>query len=366
MKIPLYKPYISQREIKAVVNVLKSGKLSKGQEVEYFEREFADYVGKKYAVAVNSGTSGLHLLVRALNWQKGDEIITTPFSFIASSNALLFEDVTPVFVDIDPKTLNIDANQIEAKITPRTKGLLLVHIFGLPVDYQKIKRLGKKYKLPIIEDACEALARPSHKFRVNDLGVATVYGLYENKQITSGGEGGMIVTDSKIIAQKCRSMRDQGRSFLKNWKDNVVLGFNFRMTEMQAAFGRQQLKVINKILAQREKIAEKYSALFAGIDGIITPHQLTKNQRSWFAYFIILKDKATRDQVCRDLSSRGIASSTNYFPPIYTFPMYAAVNPNCPAADDISDRILTLPLFYGMTNAEIKLVINTIINSLKK
>lgn len=365
MKIPLYKPYISSNEMSAVSRVFKSGKLSRGIEIELFEKEFASYVGKKYAIAVNSGTSGLHILVRTLGWKKGDEVITTPFSYIASANALLFESITPIFVDIDSHTLNIDANKIEGKITPKTKGMLLVHILGLPVNYQKIKQLKDKYNLRVIEDACEAIGRPDDNFIVTKLGEATVYGFHENKQLTTGGEGGMIVTDDPVIAQKCWAMRDQGRSLEKDWMKYVTLGFNFRMTEMQAAFGREQLKNIDKMLMRREEIAQEYSNLLNNVKGIITPDQMTNDKRSWFIYFILLENDEIRDRVYKALLDNGIASSTNYFPPIYNFPMYADYGKGCEVADKMFERILALPMFYEMTNNEIEQVSRIIKDVLK-
>ena len=363
--IPLYKPYISINEKNALLRILKLGKLSRGKEVEKFEKKFADYVKQKYAIAVNSGTSGLHLAVRALGWKNGDEVITTPFSYIASSNALLFEGVKPVFVDIDPLTLNIDVNKIEEKITKKTKGILLVHILGLPVDLDGILKLKKKYNLQIIEDACEAIGRPNKDFTVTRLGDISVYGFHENKQMTSGGEGGMMVTNNSILVKKCWSMRDQGRSTKKNWIKNVILGFNFRMTEMNAVFGHEQLKIIDKILARREKIAQKYSLLLKDISGIVTPHQMISNKRSWFIYFILLKNKKTRNKVHGVLVENGIISSTNYFPPIYNFSMYSGCNKGCPITDNISERLLALPMFYEMTDEEIQQVSNIIKNTLK-
>lgn len=365
MNIPLYKPHISDKEMSAVSRVLRLGKLSRGKEVELFEKEFANYVGKKYAIATNSGTSGLHILVRSLGWKKGDEVITTPFSYIASANALLFENVTPIFVDIDPNTLNINTNKVEEKITSKTKGILLVHILGLPVNYLEIKKIKDKYNLQIIEDACEAIGKPDKNFIVTKLGEATVYGFHENKQLTSGGEGGMIVTDNPVIAQKCWAMRDQGRSLKKDWIKNVILGFNFRMTEIQAAFGIEQLKIIDKMLARREKIAHEYSSQLKNIKDVITPDQMTKNKRSWFVYFILLENGKIRDKVYGNLLKNKIASSINYFPPIYNFPMYAGFKRGCSVTDNISKRLLALPMFYEMTNEEIQQVVNVIKKTLK-
>lgn len=361
MKIPLYRPRIGEKEKRAVLRVLASKKLSRGEEVETFEREFARYVGRKYAIAVNSGTSGLHLLVRCLGWKSGDEIITTPFSYIASSNVILLENAKPVFVDIDERTFNIDPRKIEEKINPKTKGILLVHILGLPVDYEAIRRISNKYKLPIIEDACEALGRPAKNFPVSRLGVATVYGFHENKQLTSGGEGGMIVTDDLRVARKCRSLRDQGRSLDKDWLRKVILGFNFRMTEVQAAFGRAQLDTIRSTLAERERIAKKYSDLLRGLDGLVTPADLTVSKRSWFLYFILLKDSKTREKIQKALRQFGVESSTNYFPPIYKFPAYKPYwKGKYPITERISRGLLALPMFSGMQEKEIRHIVRII------
>lgn len=365
MNIPLYKTDITKKEIEAVNRVLESGKLSRGSQVERFEEDFAKYVGKKYAIAVNSGTSGLHIAVRALGWKKGDEVITTPFSYIASSNSLLFESVKPVFVDIDPNTLNIDLKQIEEKITPNTKGLLMVHIFGLPIDYKGLEKIKNKYNLQIIEDSCEAIGRVDENFVVSRIGDLSVYGFYENKQMTSGGEGGMIVTDNQELADLCRSMRDQGRSNKKDWINNVILGFNFRMTEIQSAFGIEQLNRLDLNLTRREQIAEKYSKYLSSVDCIKTPHDLVSDKkRSWFVYFIILKDNKLRDLLHSELKKFGVETSTNYFIPIIKFPAYDFCDEYFPAAEDISNKILVLPLFNEMTDDQVVYVTESIKNIL--
>ncbi len=353
--IPLYRPLIRKKEKDAVLKVFSSKKLSRGGEVEEFERSFSKYTGEKYAIAVNSGTSGLHILTRCFGWKEGDEIITTPFSYIASANAILFEKATPVFADINPRTLNIDPDEIEKKITPHTKGIVLVHALGLPADYKKIERIKKKYHLQILEDACEAVGRPSKKFPVSYLGEGTVYGFHENKQITTGGEGGIIVTDNPLLARKCRAMRDQGRSLDKHWLQKVTLGFNFRMTEMQAAFGSAQLKDAHDILRERALLAKKYSSLLQNINGITTPQQLCNANRSWFVYFIKTKDARARERVRLSLKRAGIASSTNYFPPIYAFPQHAPYRRGTfPHTEDAARTLLVLPFFNGLSDAEIK------------
>ncbi len=366
MKIPLYKPYIGNEEISAVMRVLQSKKLTRGQETEEFEKEFAKYSKKKYAIAINSGTSGLHILVRTMGWKEGDEIITTPFSYIASANALLFEKITPVFVDIDISTLNIDIKKIEEKITPKTKGILLVHILGLPADVTALKKIKEKYNLQIIEDACESIGVIGDDFKVSQIGEASVYGFHENKQMTTFGEGGMIVTDNNDFAQKCRSMRDQGRSLKKDWINNVTLGFNFRMTEVQSAFGREQLKRINDFLEKRERLSEKYASLLSDIKGITTPQQMTPLRRSWFLYFVVFEKKEIRDYVHKELEVVGINSSINYFPPIYNFPMYVKCKKDCVNAEKISDTLLALPMYFEMNDIEVEEIVKVIKNSLIK
>lgn len=365
--IPLYKPYIGRKEIEAVLRVLKSGKLSRGKEVEKFEEEFANFTKQKHAIAVNSGTSGLHLAVKAMGWKKGDEVITTPFSYIASSNALLFEGVKPIFVDIDPDTLNIDVSKIEEKITKNTKGILLVHIFGLPVETEILSKLKKKYNLQVIEDACEAIGRPSDSFRINSLGDISVYGFHENKQLTTGGEGGMITANNPLLAQKLRSLRDQGRSTKKNWLKEVTLGFNFRMTELQAAFGRAQLSSLDMMLDKRAQIAKIYSNALDGVKGVKVPSDFGKNKRSWFVYFLLFDKPSDRKLVYEALSRLDIFSSTNYFPPIYKFPMYENCKVNdCKNTEDISERVLVLPTYYQMTIRQVKYVAEEIKKVLNK
>jgi perosamine synthetase len=365
MKIPLYRPYVNEEMVRAVTAVLCSRKLSRGESVIQFESEFATYVGKKHAVALNSGTSALMVAVGVLGWKEGDEIITTPYSFIASSNCLLVHGVKPVFVDIDPTTLNIDPSKIEEKIGPRTKGILIVDIFGLSIDVDCLRDIAKRHDLLVLEDACEALGRHSEIFAAGKIGDIVAYGFHENKQLTTGGEGGMLVTDDDQLAEKSRAMRDQGRSNHANWIENVTLGFNFRMTEMQAAFGSAQLHVLDEMLARRKKIADQYSLLFSKVDGVATPAQITGSERSWFIYFVLLENTEMRKAVRDALTQSGIGSSENYFPPIYRFPMYSDYKENCPAADFISDRLLALPLFYEMTDEEVNVVVAEVVSAIQ-
>lgn len=359
MKIPLYKPYIDEREKGAVLKVLNNGKLARGKEVEKFEQKFKKILKKKYAVAVNSGTSGLQVAVKSLGWGKGDEIITTPFSFIASGNALLHEGVKPVFVDIDLSTLNIDIKKIEEKISSKTKGLMLVDIFGLPNNAKEIELLKLKYNLKIIEDACEAIGRPGGDFSVGRVADITVFGFHENKQITTLGEGGIIVTDNEYLAKRSWSIRDQGRSTEKNWIQGVTLGFNMRMTEVQATVGSVQLSKLDSILKYRNRIAKKYNELLFDIPNITLPN--IKQIRSWFQYFIICKNEVVRQMIYKYLKENGVDSSINYFPPIYKFPQYRNLkNISCKNTEIISKTLLVLPMFYGMSDKEIEFIANLI------
>ncbi len=362
MPIPLFRPAMGAAEASAIARVLRSKKLSRGKEVEQFEQDFAAYTKKRYAIAVNSGTSALHLLVRAMGWKKGDEVITTPFSFIASSNALLFEGVTPVFVDIDPNTLNIDVKKIEEKITTKTKGILLVHLFGLPVQKRAIQTLIKKYSLTVIEDACEAVGRPSGTFPVAQIGAGTAYGFHENKPLTSAGEGGMIVTDDPMLAKHCRALRDQGRASGPRWLEEVILGFNFRLTEMQAAFGAVQLKRMDTLLAQRRRIADRYAARLAHIPGISLPTSKGPYERSWFIYYIICSTPELRTAIQEALFASEIMTSTNYFPPIHHFPMYRRWyrRRSFPVTERTSQTLLALPCFPELSLKEVDQVVAVI------
>lgn len=363
-KIPLSKPFLGDEEKKASLRVINSNILSRGRETENFELEFKNYVGKKYAVAVSNGTSGLHLAVRALGWKKGDEIITSPYSFIASGNVLLYEGIKPVFADIDSKTFNIDPREIEKKITKNTKGILLIHVFGLPVNYKEIKKIVEKYNLDVIEDACEALGKPSEDFPVGRLGDICVYSFYENKPLTSGGEGGMIATNDAKFYQYCKSARDQGRSNEKGWLNHVILGYNYRMTEIQAAIGAEQLKKLDKLLFERRKIAKIYYNNLKNCGYLETLKFELDYRRNWVFYIIKFKDSKLREKAISAFAAKGISSHV-YFPPIHLFPTYKDLGyrkGDFPVSEAISETTLAIPFYPYMSKEEIFLISNILKN----
>ncbi|MDD4202712.1 MAG: DegT/DnrJ/EryC1/StrS family aminotransferase [Candidatus Omnitrophica bacterium] len=358
MKIPLSAADITEKEISAVVNVLNGERLSMGNAIVKFEKIFTKYTKRKYAVAVNSGTSALHLIVRALGLQKGDEVITTPFSFIASSNCLLFEDVTPVFVDIERETYNIDVSKIEEKITQKTKAILAVDVFGVPALWDKLIKIAKKHKLKLIQDSCEALGAEFKGRKIGSFGDAATFAFYPNKQITTA-EGGMVLTDNKNIADLCKSMRNQGRDNMQTWFGHVRLGYNYRLSEMQAALGIVQMTRIKEILKKREIVAKYYEENLKDIPGIKIPENISYGKRSWFVYVIELGNKFNRkdrDKIMKLLRGQGVSCS-NYFSPIHLQPFYRKLfnfkRGYFPVTDYVSDRTIALPFFNKLTEKKV-------------
>jgi perosamine synthetase len=376
MRIPLSQPDIGEREIEYVTSVLRSGELSLGSRVAEFERVFAEYIGTRYAIATNSGTSALHLCVRALGIGTGDEVLTTSFSFVASVNCLLYEKAVPVFVDIDPNTLNIDPvairetifrdyawDQSKSRCTNRRTGgtlkaILPVHVFGQPCEMRAILEIARQFNLAILEDACEALGAEYCGQPVGTFGDASVFAFYPNKQITTA-EGGMIVTDSPVIAAECRSMRNQGRDEHSEWLSHVRLGYNYRLSDLHCALGLAQLERVHELLEARSRVAECYSRRLSGVPGLILPLTASLNNRSWFAYVIRVAGahgRAQRDILIQELRNRGIACQA-YFPPIHSQPYFLEI---CDAARRelvntvaVAESCVALPLFSRMTEEQI-------------
>jgi perosamine synthetase len=355
----LSRPDIEEADVAAVVGVLRSPHLALGPCLDAFEKSFASYIGCRRAVAVNSGTSGLHLAVRALGIKDGDEVITTPFSFVASANCMIFERAVPRFVDIDPVTLNMDASKIAKALTKRTKAILPVHIFGLPCDMDAIVSIATKTGLAVIEDACEAVGATYNGHKAGTFGDAAVFAFYPNKQMTTG-EGGILVTDSLEIAAAARSMRNQGRSENGTWLEHERLGFNYRMDEMSAALGLSQLSRIEGILARRAEVAAWYAEALSGVTGVRPLPEVPGSTRSWFVYVVILERGADRNAVIKRLEALGVQSRA-YFPPIHLQPFYSrrfGYKPGAfPVCEDVSARTLTLPFYNALAPGDVEEVV---------
>jgi perosamine synthetase len=357
--IPLSGPDIGAREEELVLEVLRSGRLSLGPMGERFERAFADFLGVDDAVAVSSGTAALHLGVRQLGWGPGDEVLTSPFTFVASANSLLYEGAKPVFVDVDPETLDIDADAAAAAVTERTAGLLPIDIFGWPAAWPELEALAAKHGLGILEDSCEALGATDSEGRlVGTRGNFSTFAFYANKQMTTG-EGGMIVPTDPDAAARLRSERNQGRAVDMGWLDHDRLGFNYRLSDVAAAIGLAQVEKLPRLLERRGEVAAAYGERLAGAPGIEPPMATRGREvRSWFVYVVRLADEVDRDVVIRSLREAGI-DSKSYLPSIHLFPHIAELGyreGQFPVAEAASAHSLALPFFPAIGEAQIERV----------
>jgi perosamine synthetase len=352
-KVPLAQPVLGPQEEALVLEVLRSGQLSLGPRVPAFENAFAAAVGARHASAVASGTAGLHLALRAAGVKDGDEVITTPFSFVASANVALFERARPVFADIDPVTLNIDPEAAAAAVTERTTALLPVHVFGLAADMAALEQL----KLPIVEDACEALGGEYEDGgAVGSRGHSAVFAFYANKQMTTG-EGGVIVTADAGTKQRFDSERNQGRAPNMDWLDHDRLGFNYRLSDIACALGLAQLQRLPDLLDGRNRCAAMYGEALAGIEGLVLPCEPRgQARRGWFVYVVQLPEELERDQVIRDLAVRGIPAKP-YFPAIHLMSFYRETlgyrEGQFPVCERVSARSIALPFSPVMTEAQV-------------
>lgn len=358
MLVPLSQPFVGEEEIQAVIEVMRSSQLALGPQTEAFEQAFAEAHGAKYAIAVNSGTSGLHVVVRALGIGEGDEVISSPFSFIASSNCVLFEKATPVFVDVLDDTFNIDPDKIEAAITPRTKAIIPVHVFGQSADMDRIMEIARKHNLKVIEDACESpLAKHNGKM-AGTFGDCAVYGFYPNKQMTTG-EGGMIITNDEELYKMCRSLRNQGRGDSMQWLSHTRLGYNYRISEMTAAMGLVQTQKLPHIISKRQELAAKYDELFRDIPGIKLPVTKPENEHTWFVYALRIAAEK-RDALLKKLNEKGVQSKAYFFPCIHMQEFYVESfgykYGDFPIAEQISHESFVLPFFTQMTDEQMLFV----------
>ena len=371
MRIHLSRPDINEKDIEAVCEVLRTPNLSLGPKLPEFEQAFTKYIGRKRAIAVNSGTSGLLLCMQALGIGPGDEVITTPFTFIATSNSVMMVGARPVFVDIDPVTLNIDPEKIEAAITDKTKAILPVEVFGSPAGFDKICRIADKHNIPVLEDSCEALGSVLNGKKVGTFGVMSLFAFYPNKQITTG-EGGIILTDDDELADICESLRNQGRGKAGGWLSHERLGYNYRLSDINCALGISQLARIEEFKAKRKQVAQWYRQALANDDRLIVPTEQPGCDTSWFVFVIRLADRYTlknRNEILQNMIDEQIQVS-NYFAPVHLQPFmvekFGYKKGDFPITDSVSERTIALPFYNDLTEEEVAIVCQTLKNSLDK
>lgn len=366
--IPLGSPQIGKDEIAAVTRVLNSGRLSLGEERTAFEQELARWLGADYAVVVSSGTAALHLSVRACGIGQGDEVITTPFSFVSTTNCFLYENARPVFVDIDTQTLTIDVTQIERAITKNTKAIVGVDIFGYPAPWQPLMDLAQQHGLQVIEDAAQALGAEYRGRKLGSLGHPTIFSFYPNKQLTTG-EGGAVITNDEHLYHLLQSLSNQGRGpDLQDLKPEM-LGFNYRMNELSAALGRVQLNRLDGFLANRRRAAQWYGQRLQDVGEITLlkadDHEYT---RSWFAYVVQLDRRFDRDVIIDKLAQAGIASKA-YLPSIHLLPHlqeFGYKPGDFPVSEAVSSSTLALPFYAGIEENTVDRVCETLVTILTK
>jgi perosamine synthetase len=363
MRIYLSRPDITEKEVQAVTDVLRSPNLSLGPKLPEFEQVFANYVGRKRAVAVNSGTSGLFLCMLALDIGPGDEVITTPFTFIATSNIVMMAGAKPVFVDIDPVTLNIDVTKVKSRITKKTKAIMPVEVFGSPAGFDKICQIADKHKLVVLEDSCEALGSALNGKKAGTFGAMSVFAFYPNKQITTG-EGGMILTDDDDLADMCMSLRNQGRGVSGGWLSHERLGYNYRLSDINCALGIVQLSRIEEIKRKRKQVAKWYQETLAGDDRFIIPTEPAGCDINWFVFVIRLADRFTRqhrEKVLQMMRDAGIQVS-NYFTPVHLQPFmverFGYKPGDFPVTEFVADRTIALPFYNNLSRQEVVTVCN--------
>jgi perosamine synthetase len=350
-EVPLSGPYLDEREEQLVLEVMRSGRLSLGPMVDRFEEAFAERVGAPYAAAVSSGTAGLHLLCVSAGIGHGDEVITSPYSFAASANCFVYEGGVPVFADIDARTLNLDPRAVEAAITPRTKAIVAVDIYGYPCELDEIRAIADKHGIRVIDDSCEALGAKYKGAPLGSQGPSAVFAFYPNKQITTG-EGGIVTTHSEEEWRLLRSLRNQGRGDDGGWLEHVRLGFNYRLDDVHAAIGISQVGKLDEILALRSAVADRYRELLADIPGVELPcPDDADHKRSWFVYVVALPDNAARERVIATFERERIGFN-RYLPSIHLQPYmrerYGFRDGMCPVSEDLSSRTLALPFFTSL------------------
>jgi perosamine synthetase len=368
-KVYLSRPDVGQAEIDAVSEVLRGPNLSLGPKLGEFEGAFTDYIGRKRAVAVNSGTSGLFLCAKALGIGEGDEVITTPFTFIASATSMMMAGAKPVFVDIEPESLNIDTSKIEEKINDKTKAILPVEVFGSPVGIEKVCEIAARHKLPVIEDSCEALGSQLNGKKTGTFGTMSLFAFYPNKQMTTG-EGGIILTDDDELADMCESLRNQGRGRGGGWLGHERLGYNYRLSDINCAMGIVQLSRIEEFVAKRRKVAEMYREILGSENRLTVPTEPAGARMSWFVFVVRLNEEYKIDQrntILKKMLEKGVQVS-NYFPPLHLQPFmvkeYGFKAGDFPITESVSERTIALPFHNNLQAKEIEIVCDALKESL--
>ncbi|MBI2857830.1 MAG: DegT/DnrJ/EryC1/StrS family aminotransferase [Chloroflexi bacterium] len=362
MNIPLARPDITDLECRYVQEVLVTPHLSLGPRLLEFEKRLAEYAGVRHAVAVNSGTSGLHLIVKAMGLGLGDEVITTPFTFIASANCMLFERARPVFVDIEPETLNMDNNLVPAAITAHTRAILAVDVFGHPARWEQLLALASTHRLKLIEDAAEAMGSEYQGRRCGSFGDAAIYAFYPNKQMTTG-EGGVVLTNDGTIAELCRSMRNQGRANGDGWLQHTRLGYNYRLSEINCALGIAQLERFEDMMRARSRVARLYDERLRDLKGVTVPRVAPGVKMSYFVYVVRLSEeynREDRDRIIRSLKAKGIGCS-DYFSPVHLQPIYRSLGykeGDFTVAESVAARTIALPFYNQLREDEIDCVVS--------
>jgi len=389
-EIPLSKPDITDKEIEAVVSTLRSGRLSIGPQQAAFEQAVAERTGRREAVACSSGTAGLHMAMLALGIGPGDEVITTPFSFIASANPILYVGATPVFVDICPKTLNMDPILVEKAIGRHTRAIMAVETFGNPAHMREYEQIAARHEIPLVEDCCEALGSDMAGRKAGSFGRVGVFAFYPNKQITTG-EGGAIVTDDKRLAELCRSMRNQGRPIPaavngpeaiqskahgptpgQTWLSHERLGYNFRLPELSAALGVAQMRRLREIVEKRQRVADGYMSRLMDNHELMLPTILSDCHMSWFVFVVRLTSTYTREERDRVISGmlRHDIGAKDYFPCIHLQPFYRekfGFKPgDFPLAEAVSGRTIALPFYNDLAERDVDFVCRTLVQMIER
>jgi perosamine synthetase len=371
MRVPLSRPDITQLEIDAVCDVLRSPNLSLGPKLPAFEQAFCDRIGAKRAIAVNSGTSALFLCLKAMGIGLGDEVITTPFTFIASATSIMMTGARPVFADICPDTLNLDVTAASAWVNDRTKAILPVEVFGNPAGMDTLAEFARDNRLMMIEDACEALGSELNQKKAGSFGDMSVFAFYPNKQVTTG-EGGMILTDHNEWADLCVSLRNQGRSAQSTWLGHERLGYNYRLSDINCALGLAQLSRLDEFVTKRAQVATWYQERLADEARLVVPVAPENARMSWFVFVIRLNDsycQADRDAVLKHLDAQGIQSS-NYFPPLHLQPFiadqYGYREGDFPVTESISQRTIALPFYNNLSESDVNLVCQELTHTLDR